>query len=115
MNHKRMNHKRKKKQQKYIEMVSMLQVSAASRTQKYDDKDNTKNRGNNIFNGTGNLHDNLISDFFSAQKKTIDTTLNQQFQFQTEEDEEGWVNVQQREEKRNGKKSSIIFFIFKLT
>ena len=108
MNHKRMNHKRKKKQQKYIEMVSMLQVSAASRTQKYNDKDNTKNRGNNIFNGTGNLHDNLISDFFSAQKKTIDT-FTKQFDFQTEEDEEGWVNVQQKKETRNGKKSSIIF------
>ena len=81
-------------------------AASTRRTQRDNDKDN-KNRGN-ILNGTGNLRDNLISDFFSAQKKTIDT-FTKQFDFQTEEDEEGWVNVQQKKETRNGKKSSIIF------
>ena len=60
---KRMNHKRKK-QQKYIEMVSIpvSAPAASTRTQFGNDKDN-KNRGN-IFNATGNLRNNLISDFF---------------------------------------------------
>ena len=88
-----------RKQQKCIEMVSMVSPAASTRktrTQHDDDKED-KNCGN-IFNGNGNLPDNLISEYFSTKKNIV--TFNQQFQGQA--GDAGWV-VNSSTKRRNKK------------